>query len=75
MRHLKVCFIQLIQKLPNTIINEQNLLEIMDDKLQHLDISYKREISNDLINKIGYLAPNIKSLVLTSVPITNAVII
>ena len=51
------------------------MLEIMDDKLQHLDISYKREISNDLINKIGYLAPNIKSLVLTSVPITNAVII
>lgn len=40
-----------------------------------MDLSYKKDISNDLINKIGYLAPNIKSLVLTSVPINNSVIV
>lgn len=52
MRHLK--------KLPNTVLNEHNLLEIMDNRLEYLDLQYKNDISNDLINKIGYLAPNIK---------------
>lgn len=57
--------------MPNTVINEHNLLEIMDQKLEYLDIQYKNDISNDLINKIGYLAPKIKEINLTAVPITN----
>lgn len=47
----------------------------MDSHLEHLDLQYKTDISNDLINKIGYLAPNIKELNLTAVPITNEVLI
>lgn len=47
----------------------------MDSRLEYLDLQYKEDISNDLINKIGYLAPNIKELNLTSVPITNEVIV
>ena len=47
----------------------------MDTHLLHLDLQYKTDISNDLINKIGYLAPNIKELNLTAVPITNEVLI
>jgi hypothetical protein len=47
----------------------------MDSRLEYLDLQYKADISNDLINKIGYLAPNIKELNLTAVPITNEVII
>lgn len=47
----------------------------MDSRLEHLDLQYKTDISNDLINKIGYLAPNIKELNLTAVPITNEVLI
>ena len=62
---------RLIKKLPNTVINEHNLLEIMDQKLEYLDLQYKNDISNDLINKIGYLAPKIKEINLTAVPITN----
>lgn len=67
MRHLK--------KLPNTVLNEHNLLEIMDSNLEYLDLQYKTDISNDLINKIGYLAENIKELVLIAVPITNEILI
>ena len=40
-----------------------------------LDLQYKTDISNDLINKIGYLAPNITELVLTSTLIDNNVLI
>lgn len=47
----------------------------MDSRLEYLDLQYKEDISNELINKIGYLAPNIKELNLTAVPITNEVII
>lgn len=47
----------------------------MDSRLEHLDLQYKTDISNDLINKIGYLAPNIKEINLTAVPITNEVLI
>lgn len=47
----------------------------MDPRLEYLDLQYKSDISNDLINKIGYLSPNIKELNLTSVPITNEVLI
>lgn len=43
----------------------------MDSRLEYLDLQYKNDISNDLINKIGYLAPNVKELNLTAVPITN----
>ena len=57
--------------MPNTVINEHNLLEIMDSRLEYLDLQYKTDISNDLINKIGYLAQNIKEIVLIAVPITN----
>ena len=47
----------------------------MNPQLESLDLQYKEDISNDLINKIGYLAPNIKHLNLTAVPITNEVLI
>lgn len=47
----------------------------MDQKLEYLDLQYKNDISNDLINKIGYLAPKIKEINLTAVPITNEVLI
>ena len=47
----------------------------MDARLEYLDLQYKTDISNELINKIGYLAPNIQELNLTAVPITNEVII
>jgi hypothetical protein len=43
----------------------------MDSRLEYLDLQYKTDISNDLINKIGYLAQNIKEIVLIAVPITN----
>lgn len=52
MRHLK--------KLPNTVIDEQNLMILLNPNLEYLDLQYKTDISNDLINKIGYFAPNIK---------------
>ena len=32
----------------------------MNPQLEYLDLQYKQDISNDLINKIGYLSPNIK---------------
>lgn len=48
---------------------------ILNAQLKYLDLQYKTNISNDLINKIGYLAPNIKELNLTAVPITNKVIV
>lgn len=35
-------------------------MSILNNKLEYLDLQYKTDISNDLINKIGYLAPNIK---------------
>lgn len=63
------------KKLPNTVLNEHNLLEVMNPQLEYLDLQYKEDISNDLINKIGYLAPNLKELNLTAVPITNEVLI
>jgi hypothetical protein len=47
----------------------------MDARLEYLDLQYKTDISNELINKIGYLAPNIKELNLASIPITNEVLI
>lgn len=74
MRHLKVLSI-FIQKLPNHVITQENLINILGDKLEYLDLQYKTEISNDLINKIGYLAPNIKELNLASTNIDSNVII
>lgn len=50
-------------------------MTILNSKLEYLDLQYKTDISNDLINKIGYLAPNIKELNLTGVPITNKVLV
>ena len=47
----------------------------MGEKLEYLDLQYKADISNDLINKIGYLAPNIKELNLASTNIDNNVLI
>ena len=47
----------------------------MVSRLLYLDLQYKCDISNELINKIGYLAPNIIELNLTAVPITNEVLI
>lgn len=67
MRHLK--------KLPMTVIDEQNLMSILNPGLEYLDLQYKTDISDDLINKIGYLAPNIKELNLTAVPISNKVLV
>ena len=64
-----------MQKLPNTVIDEQNLMNILNANLKYLDLQFKTDISNDLINKIGYLAPNIKELNLTGVPITNKVLV
>ena len=61
--------------MPNTVINEENLVEIMDGNLEYLDLKYKTEISNELINKVGYLAPNLKELILTSTLIDNNVLI
>lgn len=60
--------------MPKTVIDEQNLMSILNPDLEHLNIEYKTEISNDLIDKIGYLAPNIKSLNLTALNITNKVL-
>lgn len=57
------------------MINEQNLVTLLSPSLEYLDIQYKEDIPNDLINKIGYLAPNIKHLNLTAVPIENNVLI
>ena len=51
------------------------MINILGDKLEYLDLQYKTEISNDLINKIGYLAPNIKELNLASTNIDSNVII
>lgn len=50
-------------------------MTILNPKLEYLDLQYKTDISNDLINKIGYLAPNIKEINLTGVPITNKVLV
>lgn len=58
-----------------TVIDEQNLMTILNPNLEFLDLQYKTDISNDLINKIGYLAPNIKELNLMAVPITNKVLV
>jgi hypothetical protein len=33
---------------------------LLNPKLEYLDLQYKNNISNDLINKIGYFAYNIK---------------
>ena len=57
------------------MIDEQNLMTILNANLKYLDLQFKTDISNDLINKIGYLAPNIKELNLTGVPITNKVLV
>ena len=57
------------------MIDEQNLMNILNANLKYLDLQFKTDISNDLINKIGYLAPNIKELNLTGVPITNKVLV
>jgi hypothetical protein len=35
-------------------------MEILSPKLEHLDLQNNNWISNNLINKIGYFAPNIK---------------
>jgi hypothetical protein len=48
---------------------------LLNPKLEYLDLQYKTNISNDLINKIGYFAHNVKELNLTAVPITNKVLI
>ncbi len=40
-----------------------------------MDLQYKHNISNELINKVGYLAPNLQEINLTAVPITNEVLI
>lgn len=50
-------------------------MNILNANLKYLDLQFKTDISNDLINKIGYLAPNIKELNLTGVPITNKVLV
>ena len=35
-------------------------MEIMSSSLEYLDIQNNTHISNELINKIGYFAPNIQ---------------
>lgn len=52
MRHLK--------KLPNSIITEQSLMDILNPSLRYLNLQNHVWISSQLICKVGYLAPNIE---------------
>lgn len=47
----------------------------MGPKLEYLDLQNNSWISNNLVNKIGYFAPNIKELNLSSTGITDDVLI
>ena len=47
-RHLK--------RLPNSVLTEQNLLDIFSPDLKLLNLHNHTWIPNDLINKIGYFA-------------------
>lgn len=50
-------------------------MEIMGPKLEYLDLQNNSWISNQLVNKIGYFAPNIKELILSSTAINDDVIV
>jgi F-box/leucine-rich repeat protein 2/20 len=54
MRHLK--------RLPNWILTEENLMEIMSPELLELNLQNNYWVTNDLMNKIGYFAPNVRAL-------------
>ena len=48
-----------MKKLPNNIITEQNLLDILNENLIELNLHNHNWIKNSLLNKIGYFAKNI----------------
>lgn len=66
-RHLK--------KLPNSIITEQNLIEILNSDLRYLNLHNHTWINKEQINKIGYFATNIEELVLSSTDIDDDILI
>ena len=49
-------------------------MEVMGPRLEYLDIQNNAGISNDLINKIGYFAPNVKELNLSSTKIEDDIV-
>ena len=46
--------------MPNSIITEQSLMDILNASLKYLNLQNHIWINNQLICKIGYLAPNIE---------------
>ena len=60
--------------MPTTIITEENLLDILNENLLELNLHNHNWIKNDLLNKIGYFAPNIKSITLSMTEIDDEVL-
>ncbi|KAL4449212.1 hypothetical protein ABPG74_015594 [Tetrahymena malaccensis] len=65
-RHLK--------KLPNSILTEQNLMEVLNSELKYLNLQNHTWIKNEFVNKIGYFAPNIEELNLSGTDLVDEVL-
>ncbi|EGR27769.1 hypothetical protein IMG5_189420 [Ichthyophthirius multifiliis] len=65
-RHLK--------KLPNYVLTEQNLMEILNSQLLYLNLQNHTWIQNDLLNKIGYFAINLEEINLSGTEITDDIL-
>ncbi|KAM3131451.1 hypothetical protein pb186bvf_016381 [Paramecium bursaria] len=66
-RHLK--------KLPNSIITEQNLQEILNPQLKFLNLHNHTWINMEQISKIGYFATNIEELILSNTDIDDDILV
>lgn len=66
-RHLK--------KLGNSVLTEQNLMGILNDELKYLNLQNHTWIKNELVNKIGYFAPNIEELNLSGTELLDEVLL
>ena len=63
-----------LQNLPTQIITEQSLMQILSDKITHLNIANHTWISIEMIGQLGYMSPNIQHLNLSQTLINDAVL-
>jgi len=60
---------------PNSVLSEQSLVEILNPTLLELNLSNQYWVSMEMLGTIGYLAPNLQKIDLTSIEINDGALL